>query len=145
LRPLALPDFRTGERLERLAGGIQQKTLAVPGCTDEDARARPIPDQRVARQVVDAINLLGGAVKLHDRPGIHRDEGVAIGQALLELPDEGGFVSEAAIRRVETILCEEIEKVMFGGVPIAVESVLMRRWTKGAKRIVEDEKVRPWN
>src|SRR5262249_48818919 len=72
LRPLALPDFRTGERLERLAGGIQQKTLAVPGCTDEDARARPIPGQRVARQVVDAINLLAGAVKLHDRPGVHR-------------------------------------------------------------------------
>jgi DNA polymerase family A len=62
---------------------------------------------------------------------------------LVELPDEGGYVSEAKVRRVEEILCREMENVLVGGVPAGCESAVSRRWDKQAKLIVRDGKVYP--
>jgi hypothetical protein len=62
---------------------------------------------------------------------------------LLELPDEGGYVSEEKVRRVEEILCREMEKVLVGGVPAACESALSLRWGKGAGMTVRDGKAYP--
>jgi DNA polymerase I-like protein with 3'-5' exonuclease and polymerase domains len=64
-------------------------------------------------------------------------------EVLVELPDEGGYVSEAQVRRVEEILCRAMEQVL-GDIPAACESALSVRWSKKAKLIVESGKVRPW-
>ncbi|HKB35690.1 MAG TPA: DNA methyltransferase, partial [Gemmataceae bacterium] len=64
-------------------------------------------------------------------------------EVLVELPDEGGYVSEAKVRRVEEILCRQMEKVL-GDVPAAVESALSTRWSKKAKLVTRDGKVYPW-
>src|SRR5262249_55750474 len=50
---------------------------------------------------------------------------------------------ESAVRRVEEILCHEMEQVL-GDVPAAVESALSTRWDKRAKLLVRNGKVYPW-
>jgi hypothetical protein len=65
-------------------------------------------------------------------------------EVLVELPDEGGFVSEGRVGRVEEILCREMEGVLVGGIPVACEAALGRRWDKKAKLFVRDGKVFPW-
>jgi hypothetical protein len=65
-------------------------------------------------------------------------------EVLIELPDEGGYVSEAKVRRVEEILCTEMASVMGCEMPVAVESALTRRWDKKAQLIVKRGKVYPW-
>jgi site-specific DNA-adenine methylase len=65
-------------------------------------------------------------------------------EVLVELPDEGGFVSKATMDRVEQILVAEMEKVL-GGLPAGVESTLSTRWSKDAKRIVQGDRVIPWS
>jgi DNA adenine methylase len=64
-------------------------------------------------------------------------------EVLVELPDEGGFVSKAAVEHVERIMVAEMEKVL-GGLPAGVESALTTRWSKEAKHIIEGDKVLPW-
>jgi hypothetical protein len=64
-------------------------------------------------------------------------------EVLVELPDEGGYVSEAKVRRVEEILCREMEEVLVGGIPAACESTLSARWEKGAGLAIGDGKVFP--
>jgi DNA polymerase I-like protein with 3'-5' exonuclease and polymerase domains len=66
-------------------------------------------------------------------------------EVLIELPDEGGFVREATVRRVEEIMCREMEKVLVGGIPVACEAALATRWNKKAKLVVRDGKVFPWD
>jgi hypothetical protein len=63
---------------------------------------------------------------------------------LVELPDEGGFVSESAVNRVKEIMCQAMKKVLIGDIPVACEVALSKCWSKKAKLIVEDGKVRPW-
>jgi DNA polymerase-1 len=65
-------------------------------------------------------------------------------EVLVELPDEGAYVSEAKVRRVEQIMCEAMAKVLVGGIPVACESALSERWSKKAKLLVKDGKVYPW-
>ena len=62
-------------------------------------------------------------------------------EILLELPDEGGFVSEAKVRRVEEIMCREMRSVLVGDIPVGREAALSSRWNKKAKLIVKDGKV----
>jgi DNA polymerase I-like protein with 3'-5' exonuclease and polymerase domains len=64
-------------------------------------------------------------------------------EVLVELPDEGGYVSADRVRRVEEIMRREMEKVLVGGIPVAVESKLSRRWSKKAGLVVKDGKVYP--
>jgi DNA polymerase I-like protein with 3'-5' exonuclease and polymerase domains len=65
-------------------------------------------------------------------------------EVLVELPDEGGFVSEARVRRVEDIMRRQMEGVLVGGIPVGCESALSRRWHKKAKLVVREGKVYPW-
>jgi hypothetical protein len=65
-------------------------------------------------------------------------------EVLVELPDEGGFVSKAVVEHVEKIMTAEMEKVL-GGLPASVESTLSTRWSKEAKHTVEGDKVLPWS
>jgi hypothetical protein len=65
-------------------------------------------------------------------------------EVLVELPDEGGYVSEARVRRVEEIMRRRMEEVLLGGIPVGCESALSRRWNKKAKLIVKDGRVYPW-
>jgi hypothetical protein len=66
-------------------------------------------------------------------------------EVLIELPDEGGYVSLGVVERVEAILCEEMASVLFGGIPVACEAVLSTCWSKEAVLNVKDGKVYPWS
>jgi hypothetical protein len=65
-------------------------------------------------------------------------------EVLVELPDEGGFVAEARVRRVEDILCCQMEQVLVGGIPVGCEAALSDRWSKKAKLVVRDARAYPW-
>jgi DNA polymerase I-like protein with 3'-5' exonuclease and polymerase domains len=65
-------------------------------------------------------------------------------EVLVELPDEGGFVSADKVRRVEEILCRKMEEVLVGDIPVGCEAALSERWSKKAKLVVQDGKVQPW-
>jgi DNA polymerase I-like protein with 3'-5' exonuclease and polymerase domains len=65
-------------------------------------------------------------------------------EVLVELPDEGGYVSEEKVRRVEDILRRNMEGVLVGGIPVGCEAALSRRWNKKAKRRAKDGRVYPW-
>jgi hypothetical protein len=65
-------------------------------------------------------------------------------EVLVELADEGGYVSESKVNRVQEIMCQKMEEVLVGGIPVACESALSERWSKKAKLIVKDGKVSPW-
>jgi hypothetical protein len=65
-------------------------------------------------------------------------------EVLVELPDEGGYVSEDKFRRIEDIMCRAMEQVLVGSIPVGCESALSARWNKKAKLVVKDGKVCPW-
>ncbi|MBL8797631.1 MAG: hypothetical protein JNM56_27270 [Planctomycetia bacterium] len=65
-------------------------------------------------------------------------------EILVELPDEGGFVAEASVRRVERIMNEEMARVLVGDIPVACEAALGERWCKKAKLICREGRVYPW-
>jgi hypothetical protein len=65
-------------------------------------------------------------------------------EVIVELPDEGGHVSEAKVRRVEEVLCGKMAEVLGCDIPVGCEAVLARRWSKKARLIVKDGKVYPW-
>jgi len=65
-------------------------------------------------------------------------------EILIELPDEGGFVSEAKVRRVREIMCGKMAEVQVGDIPVGCEAALSGRWHKKAKLLVKDGKVCPW-
>jgi hypothetical protein len=65
-------------------------------------------------------------------------------EVIIELPDEGGYVSEAKVKRIVEILCARMAEVLVGDIPVGCEPVLSRRWSKKAKLIVKDGKVYPW-
>ncbi|QDV37433.1 DNA polymerase [Tautonia plasticadhaerens] len=64
-------------------------------------------------------------------------------EVLVTLPDEGGHVAEAEIRRVESVLRDAMASVLVGDISIACESSLADRWTKEAGMVVVDGKARP--
>jgi hypothetical protein len=65
-------------------------------------------------------------------------------ESLVELRDEGGYVSEAKVNRVREIMCRAMESVLVGGIPVDCEAALSTCWSKGAKLIVRNGKVFPW-
>jgi hypothetical protein len=65
-------------------------------------------------------------------------------EVLVELPDEGGYVSEAKVRGVEEIMCREMGSVLIGDIPAGCKATLSTRWNKKAKLVVKDGKVYPW-
>jgi hypothetical protein len=65
-------------------------------------------------------------------------------EVLVELPDEGGYVSEARVRRVEEIMCRRMAEVLVGEIPVACEAALSVRWNKKAKLTMKEDKVLPW-
>jgi DNA polymerase family A/3'-5' exonuclease len=65
-------------------------------------------------------------------------------EVLIELPDEGGYVSKASIARITEILCSEMQSVLGGDLPVDVEYALSTCWSKDAKLIEADGKVYPW-
>jgi hypothetical protein len=65
-------------------------------------------------------------------------------EVLVELPDEGGHVAEDKVRRVQEVMCRQMEEVLVGDIPVACEAALSRRWNKKAKLVVKDGKVYPW-
>jgi hypothetical protein len=66
-------------------------------------------------------------------------------EMLVELPDEGGYVSEDKVQRVVEIMCREMEGVLVGDIPVECEAALSTCWSKEAKLNVRDGKVFPWN
>jgi hypothetical protein len=65
-------------------------------------------------------------------------------EILVELPDEGGYVSVEKVRRVEEIMCRAMGSVLVGDIPVGCEAALSERWNKKAKLVVKDGKVYPW-
>jgi DNA polymerase I-like protein with 3'-5' exonuclease and polymerase domains len=64
-------------------------------------------------------------------------------EILVELPDEGGCVSEAQVCRVTDLMCREMERVLHGGIPVEAEATLCRCWDKKAKCRTVDGRVFP--
>jgi hypothetical protein len=64
-------------------------------------------------------------------------------EILLELPDEGGCVSQAAADRAQAIMCEEMESVLLGGIRVGCEAALSRCWSKDAGSIVREGRIFP--
>jgi hypothetical protein len=62
---------------------------------------------------------------------------------LLELPDEGGYVSQAAVERAQQIMCEEMESVLVGGIRVGCETALSKCWSKDAGSIARDGRIYP--
>jgi hypothetical protein len=65
-------------------------------------------------------------------------------EILVELPDEGGYVSETAVQRVKEIMCRQMKEVLVGEIPVECEAALAERWSKKAKLVAADGKVFPW-
>jgi hypothetical protein len=65
-------------------------------------------------------------------------------EVLVELPDEGGFVTEATVNRVTELMCRAMAEVLVGGIPVACKAALSTCWSKAAQLIVRDGKVYPW-
>ena len=56
-------------------------------------------------------------------------------EVLIELPDEGGYVSKAMVDRIIGILRSEMQSVLGGDLPVECESALSTCWSKDAKLI----------
>jgi hypothetical protein len=65
-------------------------------------------------------------------------------EMLVELPDEGGYVSENKVRQVEDIMCLKMAEVLVGGIPVGCESALSECWSKKARMVVRGVRVVPW-
>lgn len=65
-------------------------------------------------------------------------------EILIELPDEGGFVSKANVDRAISIMCSEMKHALGGNLPVACEATLATCWSKDAELIVRGDRVFPW-
>lgn len=65
-------------------------------------------------------------------------------ELLVELPDEGGFVSAAIVERVKEIMCRSMAEVLLTDIPVQCEATLSSCWSKRAKLIAARGKVYPW-
>jgi hypothetical protein len=66
-------------------------------------------------------------------------------EVLIELPDEGGYVSLEVIEQAMAILCEEMAAVLVGDLPVGCEATLSTCWSKDAELIVVGDRVLPWS
>jgi hypothetical protein len=51
----------------------------------------------------------------------------------------------AEVERVAAILCQAMEEVLGGGIPVACESAVSTCWSKDAERIVRGDRVLAWS
>jgi DNA polymerase I-like protein with 3'-5' exonuclease and polymerase domains len=68
-------------------------------------------------------------------------------EILVELPDEGGYVSKAEVDRVAGIMCAEMGRVLGCDLPVKCEASLGTCWSKDAAPVEKtgrDGKVFPW-
>lgn len=65
-------------------------------------------------------------------------------EVLIELADEGGYVSAARVRIAEAIMCAAMASVLGCDIPVSTEATLSERWDKAAKLIQEEERIIPW-
>jgi hypothetical protein len=66
-------------------------------------------------------------------------------EILVELPDEGGSVSEEVVQRVKEVMCRSMEEVLVGGIPVECEAALSDVWHKKARLVVKHGRVYPWH
>jgi DNA polymerase I-like protein with 3'-5' exonuclease and polymerase domains len=66
-------------------------------------------------------------------------------EVLIEVPDEGGFVSKEVVDRNVRIMCEEMASVLPGDIPVLCEATVSTCWSKDAQLIMQDDKVLPWS
>jgi hypothetical protein len=66
-------------------------------------------------------------------------------EVVIEVPDEGGFVSKEVVDRNVRIMCEEMASVLPGDIPVVCEATISTCWSKDARLIVRDGKVLPWS
>jgi len=64
-------------------------------------------------------------------------------EVLIELPDEGGYVSKSKVDAVCEIMVREMERVTYG-MPVGVEATVATCWSKRAKLLVDGDKIRAW-
>jgi hypothetical protein len=64
-------------------------------------------------------------------------------EVLIELPDEGGYVSLAVAEYARQIMIEEMESVLVGGIGVRCEMALSRRWGKDAGSRARDGRLYP--
>jgi hypothetical protein len=64
-------------------------------------------------------------------------------EVLLELPDEGGYVSQAIAEHARAIMCQEMESVLVGGIGVGCELALSKYWSKDAGSSILDGRVFP--
>ena len=74
----------------------------------------------------------------------YRVVGFVHDEILVELPDQGGFVSKRVFDKVIRTVRRGMEKVT-SGVPVQCEATLSTCWSKRAKLIVEGDKVFAWS
>jgi hypothetical protein len=74
----------------------------------------------------------------------YRVVGFVHDEILIEVPDEGGYVSEAVVDRAIAIMCEAMASVLTGEIPVECEASVSRCWSKDARLIVREGKVIPW-
>jgi site-specific DNA-adenine methylase len=63
---------------------------------------------------------------------------------LIELPDLGGYVELATVRRAEGLVCDAMRQVLGCDLPVLVDSKLSKRWYMDAKLNIEGDRVYAW-
>jgi hypothetical protein len=48
------------------------------------------------------------------------------------------------VRRVEEVMCRQMQEVPVRGIPVGCEAALSRRWGKQARPVAREGKVYPW-
>ena len=64
-------------------------------------------------------------------------------ELLVEMPDEGGFVTQARAEAVVEIIRDSMQELT-ADIPVGCEYSLATCWSKSAELICEDGKIRPW-
>ena len=65
-------------------------------------------------------------------------------EALIELRDEGGFVSRAVVERAVSIMREGMEEVTYG-IPVGCEYTVSTCWSKRAELIEDGDRICAWS
>jgi DNA polymerase I-like protein with 3'-5' exonuclease and polymerase domains len=74
----------------------------------------------------------------------YRVVGFVHDEILVELPDEGGYVSQGAVDKVIEIICMGMKEVTYS-VPVGCEYTVSTCWSKRAELIVRDDRVYAWH
>jgi hypothetical protein len=140
-RPVLLPDLEARQGSDRLAlllfgRGVATLTGRIRGRVSF-TQSRNSPFQGLA---ADGAKL---ALWRLMREG-YRIVAFVHDEVLIELADEGGFVSETKVQRAKEIMCNEMAQVLGGDLPVDCEASLSVCWSKDASLILQDGKVFPW-